>query len=74
MADIMDLVMGGADDSKPAADLPAVNPIVESSRPDNSNKIPFSYLCKLFERIEAARARSSNIVFTSPIVAVEDSC
>ena len=61
MADIMDLVMGGADDSKPADDLPAMNPIVESSRPDNSNKIPFSYLCKLFEKIEAASGKAAKV-------------
>ena len=62
MSDIMDLVMGDFDDHISINPIHTSDkPLVENKRLDNCNKMKFSYLCRIFEKVELASGRAAKV-------------
>ena len=60
MSDIMDLVLGNIDCRKSNQQIHMSDePSIENKRLDNCNKIKFSYVCKIFEKVEVASGREA---------------
>lgn len=60
MSDIMDIVLGNIDsENSNKHSHKSDDPLVESKRHDNCNKIKFSYVCKIFGKVELASGREA---------------